>query len=77
MSAMTNWLASFVVNAAWQIVAIALIVLFSNSVVRRTIIRARPRLRYVHSIWVSALGALSSPYERTCKDKIEPGTGCI
>ena len=77
MSAMTNWLASFVVNAAWQIVAIALIVLFSNSVVRRTIIRAAPPLTVCAFHLGERVGALSSPYERTCKDKIEPGTGCI
>lgn len=51
MSAMSNWLASCVVNAAWQIAAITLIAIFSTRLLRRA------PSRYVHAIWVIALAA--------------------
>jgi beta-lactamase regulating signal transducer with metallopeptidase domain len=51
MSAMSNWLASFVLNAAWQIAAITLIAVLSAR-----LLRGAPS-RYVHAIWVIALAA--------------------
>ena len=51
MSAMSNWLASFVVNAAWQIAVITLVAIFSARLLRRV------PSRYVQAIWVIALAA--------------------
>ena len=51
MSATSNWLASFVLNAAWQVVAITLIAMLSARLLRRA------PSRYVHVIWVIALAA--------------------
>lgn len=51
MSATSNWLASFVMNAAWQITAITLIAMLSARLLRRA------PSRYEHAIWVIALAA--------------------
>ena len=51
MSATSNWLASFVLNAAWQIAAITLVAMLSARLLRRA------PSRYLHAIWVIALAA--------------------
>ena len=51
MSAISNGLASFVVNAAWQIAAITLIAMLSARLLRRA------PSRYVHAMWLIALAA--------------------
>ena len=51
MSAMSNWLASFVVNAVWQIATITVVATLSARLLRRT------PSRYVHAVWVMALAA--------------------
>lgn len=51
MSAMSNWLASVVVNEVWQIAAITLVATISARWLRRA------PSRYAHAIWVMALAA--------------------
>ena len=51
MSAASSWLATYVVNAAWQITAIAVIAMIGARLLRRA------PSRYAHAAWVVALGA--------------------
>lgn len=51
MSAVSNWLATCVLNAAWQITAITLVAMIGARLLRRA------PSRYVHAAWVVALAA--------------------